>query len=99
MEWIIAGGVSWFFGHLGLFIVLTLLAFAFPRTMAVAMWLILIPVVWGGSSIILGFVGALCGFLPADPSAFWIAAMITAIPSFICVSRLSGDVWSIGRGR
>lgn len=99
MDWIIAAGVSWLFGNLGLFIVLTILALAFPRTMAVATWLILLPVVWGGSSIILGFIGGLSGLFPCSPIAFKYAAMITAIPSFIWVSHLAGDVWSIGRGR
>jgi len=99
MEWLIAGGVSWLFGNLGIFIVLVIIALAYPRATAVAAWLIILPVTWGGSAIVLGFIGALCGIFPLSPEAFTIAAMITAVPSFIITNRLAGDIWSMSRGR
>lgn len=99
MEWIIAGGVSWFFGHLGLFVVLTLLVLALPRTMAVFVFIISLAVIWGGGTIVLYILGALFGLCPPGSSGFTLVAMLTALPSFFMSARLAKDVASLGQGR
>lgn len=97
MSWLIAGGVSWLFGHLGLFIVLTLLAFAFPKTMMTFTYLIGLPVVWGGGSIVLYLIGAICGFLPPGADGLKLAALLMSVPSLFIVHKLASDVGSVGR--
>jgi len=92
MEWIAAGLAAWLTGSLGYFIVIALLAMAFPRTMMVLTYGCMGPVVWGGSTIILGFIGGLAGFFPATPQAFTLAAFLTAIPSALFVHKLATGI-------
>jgi len=92
MNWFIAGGVSWLFGNLGIFIAFTVLAFVSPRTMQGLLYLIGGAVVWGGGTIILAIIGMLFGFLPPSTEGFQLAAGVMAIPSFYFIHKLAASV-------
>lgn len=99
MEWIIAGAVSWLFGSLGYFIVVTILAVLFPRTMQVFIYGFFGPAMWGGATIVAYLIGAIIGFLPSGEAGFKIAALLTFVPMALWTHSIAQGVATVNPGR